>query len=304
MKRHPSLILLLILALTASACVFTGNPNKPQGYVRYCVKILDRHALYADSPRWRQTRDSILSASKAISSFDEAHDLISRAAKVAGGKHSQLLPPIKDTASYSETAPEVKLMEEGIVYILLPAHSGVKVSDSLYVHTVLDFLAAHQDAKGVVLDLRDNRGGNMYPMIAAVSPLLPDGIILRFKGRKRTVPVSLDFVLNTNGLKAEGIPEFPSSIPVALLTDDWTGSSGEATLLCFRGLENTRTFGIPTAGFASANNVKPLSDGYTLVITTGCDMARTGEVFCDDPISPDVVTQTPLEDALNWIATK
>ncbi|MBR6932999.1 MAG: S41 family peptidase [Bacteroidales bacterium] len=215
-----------------------------------------------------------------------------------------MLPPIKDTASYSETAPEVKLMEEGIVYILLPAHSGVKVSDSLYVHTVLDFLVAHQDAKGVVLDLRDNRGGNMYPMIAAVSPLLPDGIILRFKGRKRTVPVSLDFVLNTNGLKAEGIPEFPSSIPVALLTDDWTGSSGEATLLCFRGLENTRTFGIPTAGFASANNVKPLSDGYTLVITTGCDMARTGEVFCDDPISPDVVTQTPLEDALNWIATK
>ena len=132
----------------------------------------------------------------------------------------------------------------------------------------------------------------------------PNGIILRFKDRKRTVPVSLDFVLNTNGLKAESIHKFPSSVPVALLTDDWTGSSGEATLLCFRGLENTRTFGIPTAGFASANNVKPLSDGYTLVITTGCDMARTGEVFCDDPISPDVVTQTPLEDALNWIATK
>ena len=29
--------------------------------------------------------------------------------------------------------------------------------------------------------------------------------------------------------------------------------------------------------------------------------ARTGEVFCDDPINPDVVTETPLGDALEWI---
>jgi len=86
--------------------------------------------------------------------------------------------------------------------------------------------------------------------------------------------------------------------------DLWTGSSGEATLLCFRGLENTRTFGIPTAGYASANQSVPMSDGYLLVITTGCDVARTGEVFCDDPISPDVETGTPLEDAIAWIRSQ
>ena len=44
-----------------------------------------------------------------------------------------------------------------------------------------------------------------------------------------------------------------------------------------------------------------LSDGYTLVLTIGQDVARTGEVFCDDPIAPDVETETPLEDAVNWI---
>ena len=62
-----------------------------------------------------------------------------------------------------------------------------------------------------------------------------------------------------------------------------------------------RTFGTPTAGYASANIVKALADGYTLLITTSCDMARTGEIFCDDPIEPDVLTQTPLEDAVAWI---
>ena len=300
MKRYYSLFLFFFVFI-ASSCIRLGNQGTPKGYVRYCVRLLDRQALYSDSPQWRQTKDSILLVSKNISSFDEAHSLVSRAAHIAGGKHSQLLPPVKDTASYQEIAPEVKLMENGIVYVLLPAHSGIKVPDSLYLHTVLDFLLAHQDAQGVVLDLRGNRGGNMYPMIAAVSPLLPDGIILKFKGRKRTVPVSLDYVLSSNGLAAGEIPKFPSTLPVAILTDEWTGSSGEAVLLCFRGLGNARSFGIPTAGFASANIVEPLSDGYTLLITVSCNEARTGEVFCDDPVSPDVETQTPLEDAEAWI---
>jgi hypothetical protein len=30
-------------------------------------------------------------------------------------------------------------------------------------------------------------------------------------------------------------------------------------------------------------------------------MARTGEIFCDDPIAPDVETAQALEDALAWL---
>ena len=43
------------------------------------------------------------------------------------------------------------------------------------------------------------------------------------------------------------------------------------------------------------------ADGAQLVLTTGCDVARTGEVFCDDPIVPDVLTSCPLEEAVEWI---
>ena len=48
--------------------------------------------------------------------------------------------------------------------------------------------------------------------------------------------------------------------------------------------------------------IKHLS--YTLVITTARAIARTGEVFCDDPIAPDVETETPLEDAVAWIQSR
>ena len=38
-----------------------------------------------------------------------------------------------------------------------------------------------------------------------------------------------------------------------------------------------------------------------LVLTIGEDVQRTGDVVSDDPIAPDDVSETPLEDAIKWI---
>jgi len=292
--------LFLTISLGLTACGLFDDQSTPYGYVKSSFRKIDRYAIHANSD-WIIERESYLSMAKSIDNFDDAHRIVKSALAFAGGKHSTLLAPVTDTAAFEEFAPEACMLEDGIVYLKLPAHRGVKVSDAIYTHTVLDFLQSHLDAAGVIVDLRDNHGGNMYPMISAVSPLLPDGTILSFKTRKRTSPVTLDFVLTTSGLNSGDIVKFQGDKPVAILINDWTGSSGEATLLCFRGLDNVRTFGTPTAGYASANQTFPMADGYTLLITIGCDVARTGEVFCDDPIAPDVETETPLEDALAWI---
>ncbi len=136
-----------------------------------------------------------------------------------------------------------------------------------------------------------------------LSALLPDGIILKFKGRKRTSPIFLEALAGSYDVSCKSIEKFSSGTPVAILTDGRTASSGEATLLCFRGLPNVKTFGSPSAGYASGNVTHILADGYLFAITKFCDEARTGEVFCDDPIEPDSNTETPLEDALSWIAS-
>lgn len=81
-----------------------------------------------------------------------------------------------------------------------------------------------------------------------------------------------------------------------------TASSGEAVLLAFRGMENVRTFGSSTAGYASANMSFPLYGGARLVLTVGADVVpRTGEVFCEDPIPPEVLTDSPEQEAAAWI---
>lgn len=301
MRKTFFLILLLTIPFGFTACSFFVDQSTPCVYVKSSIRIIDKYALYADSADWRVARGAFLSEAKTVNNLEDAHSLVKKALAIAGGKHSTLLAPVTDTVSYEELVPEAYMLEAGIAYVKLPAHRGVKVSNAAYTHTVLDFLQNHLDAVGVVVDLRDNSGGNMYPMISAVAPLLPDDTLLRFKTRKRSSPIPWSFVVRSSGLNPEKISRFPDNTPVAVLINDWTGSSGEAALLCFRGLENVRTFGIPTAGYASANQSFPMADGFLLVVTTGCDVARTGEVFCDDPIAPDVETATPLEDAVAWI---
>ena len=301
MKKLIVNLLLLVLALSAVSCTLFMNRHTPKGYVRYAVYLLDRDGLYADKAEWAEKRKEVLKAAKTIGNLDEAHDLIQEAAHVAGGKHSFLMEPVKDTASYPESAPEVEMLEGGIVHAKLPGHTGVKVSDSLYIHTVFDFLQEHLDARGVIVDLRNNSGGNMYPMITSVSPLLPEGIVLQFKSRKQTTPIPLAYVTKSYQIASESIGKLPASIPIAVLANGKTGSSGEATLICFLGLDNVKTFGGPTAGYASGNVTHTLADGYLFAITKSAEIARTGEVFCEDPIVPDMTTETPLEDAVAWI---
>ena len=282
---------ILVTLLLAVSCVDSNRQ-----YVRKAVKIMDKQGIMATDSRWWEEYESAMDARP--SSMEEAQEIVRAAAKVAGGKHSflQLAGSVIEDATSEWPAPEVTITEGGIPVVSLPPFSGNQAEGVKYASAVLQ--AIPEDIPGVVIDLRGNTGGNMYPMIAAVHRFLPnDGETLRFRTRKRTQWIPLSYAVQTAGVQQLSRIE----CPVAILTDDHTASSGEATLICFRGLDYVKVFGGPTAGYASANQPFPLPGGDRLVLTTGCDVARTGEVFCDDPIEPDVLTEKPLEDALEWI---
>ena len=282
-----------IVMLIVAGCAQSAEKQ----YVRKAVRIMDRDGLFADGGDWEIARMDALAAEPA--SMDEAYDVVREALKVAGGKHSFLWTKdqMAERAAEDEvTAPSVEMLDGDIVVITLPRFSGqTQEENKRYAMTVLDALP--ETLSGLVIDLRGNTGGNMYPMIAAVHRFLPNDKILRFKTRKIISPVTKDFVLRTVDVDLQS----QIDCPIAILTDGNTASSGEATLLCFRGLDDVRTFGAPTAGYASANRPYEMPDGSRLVLTTSCDVARTGEIFCDDPIAPDVETNQPLEAALSWL---
>ena len=283
------------LYLLLTACLMASCSDSNTSYVKKAVRIMDRNGIYAQGPEWEKAKEEALAAKPL--SLEEAQGIVVQAGKVAGGKHTFLMTAneVTENDTIHWEMPTVELLENGIAVIKLPQFMGNAEEGIKYANTVLN--AIPNTLQGVIIDLRGNRGGNMYPMIAAVHRFLPDDIILQLKTRRNTMRINVEYALN----EANVTQQKPINCPVALLTNEWTGSSGEATLLCFRGLANTRTFGSPTAGYASGNQSFPLPDGSQLILTTSEDVARTGEVFCDDPIEPDVLTETPFEAALEWI---
>ena len=302
-------ILALIIAAIVAFVVRYGDmlginiiKPSPEKYVKQAVAFMDSQGIYASGDEWENTKAETLEKAKAAESYDECHQLINDALKVAGGKHSRLISA--DESSAEELVmPTVEMKADGIIYIQLPQFSGTADEGSEYAAKVYDVLREHRDdARAVVLDLRGNHGGDMGPMVAAVSPLLPDGELMHFdiQGVKRAVTLENGSV-NGGGSAVTMEDPFKLDVQVAVLQDDETGSSAEAMLICFMGLDNVKRFGGPSAGYCSCNTTRKMYDGATILLTIGKDVARTGDKFCEDPIEPEVSTDTPLETAIEWL---
>lgn len=281
-------------------------PPPAETYGKSALSTIDKNGIFAGNDEWKSTYNECLKMIENAKSYDDTYDAIRKALSVGGGKHSMLMTKSESqntTESYDEVLPTVSL-DGDIAIIKLPDFLGTAEAGQKYAKIAEDFIHENRDKiKGVVLDLRGNTGGDMGPMATAVSSLLPDGELVYYHYRSYDVPVTLkNGVVSNAGTGGKSLyPEEKLNVPVAILTDDMTASSGEALTLCFRGLENTRTFGAPTAGYTSVNMLYNMYDGAQMYLTVAFDKARTGEIFKETSIEPDVATDSPLEAALEWL---
>lgn len=281
-------------------------PPSAETYGKSALSTIDKNGIFAGNDEWKSTYNECLKMIENAKSYDDTYDAIRKALSVGGGKHSMLMTKSESqdtTESYDEVLPTVSL-DGDIAIIKLPDFLGTAEAGQKYAKVAEDFIHENRDKiKGVVLDLRGNTGGDMGPMATAVSSLLPDGELVYYHYRSYDIPVTLkNGVVSNAGTGGKSLyPEEKLNVPVAILTDDMTASSGEALTLCFRGLENTRTFGAPTAGYTSVNMLYNMYDGAQMYLTVAFDKARTGEIFKETPIEPDVATDSPLEAAIEWL---
>ncbi|MGV9247975.1 S41 family peptidase [Streptomyces sp. NPDC003710] len=199
----------------------------------------------------------------------------------------------------------------------LPAVQG---SDAMYVRYVRQGRKAvakadRPGARGWVVDLRHNHGGNMWPTLAVAGPILGDGKVGMFVDPDgKTYP----WRIRNGSPRLDGKPynwgdEHPvtnAHAPVAVLTDGGTSSASEAVAIAFRGRPQTRSFGGDTFGVPTGNNNHRLSDGALLALTEVKDADRTGRSY-DAPVPPDDEIPTTgvkrgaadqvLKTAKNWL---
>jgi carboxyl-terminal processing protease len=149
---------------------------------------------------------------------------------------------------------------------------------------------------GWIVDLRSNGGGNMWPMLGGLGPLLGAPPFGYFVDRNGKV-TPWDFL--------EGTPQLSlrqADLPVAVLIDSRTASSGEMAALSLIGRPNVRTFGEATAGLTTGNVMRPMPDGALLVVTSTYARDRTGKDY-QGSIEPDVAVEksTAQKSALLWL---
>lgn len=278
---------------------------------RYAVAVLDlaqQRGIHASTPEFAQARTAAEQAAEQADDVSDIHDELNVALEAAGGKHSRLLSPDEMQEGLARPAAQPEVTSDGRIAIAnVPAHR-VEHDSQAYADTLAQGLhnAIDDGACGVVVDLRGNSGGDMGPMVAGLSGLIPDGPAMHFVDRHTEQPVIVEGNSVKGGGSAVSIDGAGKySVPVAVLVDEGTASSGEMTMLALRGLENSRSFGEPTAGYTTANTVIDMPDGAQVMITVAQVRDRTGHVFNDTPIHPD---ETPAGDAVDaatrWLATE
>jgi len=218
--------------------------------------------------------------------------------------------------------PSGRLIDGRYGYLDVPTFAGTEPEQLAYAQRIQDLIRSF-DIKGLrgwIVDLRLNGGGNMWPMIAGLGPLYPAGDLGAFvdaagqidkwtyregkcyQGRVLLASTPHPYVLTHPGL------------PIAVLIDQVTASSGEATAISFRGLANATSLGQPTFGVPTGNAPLPLSDGAVLNLCEVIDADRTGKTY-DTKIPPDLIVETnwihfnhpddlAIQAAIRWIKTR
>lgn len=176
-----------------------------------------------------------------------------------------------------------------------------------------------KNLSGWIIDLRLNSGGNMWPMLAGIGPLLGEGEVGGFvaaRGASKWSYQDGKSMINQNEVAKVATPYKVKNggLPIAILTDDLTMSSGEAVVIAFKGRPKTHFIGMPTRGLPTANAPAKLSDGAVLNLTVAVDADRTGKPY-DSKIPPDTEVKTNwawygtdddlvIKAAVNWLKSQ
>lgn len=317
---RPRKLFPLLLLLAAGHGDALGTTTRPEmspaarAYLDAALDTLQTHSVHRARIAWPELRARAHRAAGAAQTPAETYPAIAAAVRDLGDRHSSFRPPASTAAPPrpEPQPPAGRSLEGGIAYVSMPAfnHRADTAHADAY-HAVLRELDAAAPC-GWVVDLRRNGGGNMWPMLAGIGPVLGEGEVGRFVypngavwhwwyryGHARMVsPVgSAATLARVSGAPYQLKRPMP---PVAVLTGPRTASSGEAMVAAFRGRPSTRSFGGGTAGVSTGNRPFRLSDGALINLTVTTFADRTGHLYGESIVPDEVI---PPGDATGDPAT-
>jgi C-terminal processing protease CtpA/Prc len=301
-------------------------------YLNYALDIIEDNSIQRSAIDWRVYRAQVADQARGAEVPADTHLALRYALGNLGDGHSYLMTPRQaenlSSAPVSNARtgrrlvpPRAESLSASVAYLRLPGVAGgTQAQQVAFAEQVQGLIAAQETGEqcGWIVDLRDNTGGNLWPMLAGIGPLLgdgdagaamhPDGSRKPFWYRDGRAGLG-EYVQ----LRVAGQPyrtRLPQP-PVAVLSGRATASSGEVILGAFLARPNAASFGSATRGLSTGNRTFPLSDGAALVLTVAATSDRNGRVL-SGPIAPDfeipetrqehpLLAQAAVQAAMSWL---
>lgn len=294
-------------------------------YLEAALDIMQENGINRNEVDWPAARTEAFRRARHAQTEAETYDAIRYVMLLAGGRHSHFLAPAEASQSRQSTmsdspAPRGKLLLEKLGFIAIEWFiSNIPEEVTKYANSVQQIIRDLDafEPCGWIIDLRENTGGNMWPMLAGLGPILgegkagafidPDGYTAEWSYKEGQA------LLGDEVLAEVTAPAYQlktAAPPVAVLTGYHTTSSGEVMVISFRHRPETRSFGLSTGGLSTGNSGFPLSDGAMIILTAVNLADRIGQTYGSN-IKPDelvgvkngatIMDENIPQPAIDWL---
>lgn len=305
------------------------SPGKPNAYVtKYLSDFFGyakEYALDRDRMDWATLEQDATALAARADTMPQVYEALNFTLRRID-RHSFLSPPREhkgwakgnndeDAVDPNLKYPTGRRVEDQMVYLWVPGvSSGHAKTLDAYADSLRNLIAALDGPRVAewVVDLRPNTGGNCWPMLSGIGPLLGPGVCGYFMQKDGSRAEAWSYREGGSYLDGKLLHQVKTPYKtinparVAVLYGPKTSSSAEVLAIAFRGLPNTHSFGRPTGGYSTGNLTIRLSDGAAILITTSVygDRHKTAygaAVLPDVPVGSTSGIDAASEVAAAWL---
>lgn len=307
----------------------SGPPSKEvKRYSKALLGYARKASIFKDSLDWKTIENDVNLLSAGMKSTSECSllgDYMIGRLRAVGDKHSFILKPsltekMNSGSNLDGRQPSGEYLGNGIGYIKVPGILALRDSAvngfAEQIQQLIRGIDSAQQITSWSVDLRENSGGNMYPMIAGLGPLTGEGELGYFQSNRWSATWFYKNGKAGEGLVTDARVKNPWTVKqpaakIAVLIGPRTASSGEMTAISFSGRPNTMFIGEPSGGYTTANAGSKLPDGSMFYLATSYTADRNKKAFRDKiepgilaPNEKDSKTDAGLEAAKKWLLDK
>ena len=191
-RRSRGSALALVAVLSTTACGGGGTPTQPTGslseqaraYLDQLIGLMQANSINRLTIDWNMFRTSVIAQAAGAQTIPDTYAAIRVSLTLLGDGHSSFRTPtgtviFVPNRSCSASGSSTPTLPSTVGYVKVGTFGGSGAEATGFANDVQSAIASadRDDLIGWIVDLRGNGGGNMWPMVAGVGPVLGEDVV-------------------------------------------------------------------------------------------------------------------------------